>query len=283
MTKLNEFFGKRTRPTLIVIGSLALASVGVLDYFAVRESLEFSVFFLVPISFLTWFVHQKSGFAASTASALIIFAANFASPLYELHPPVAYWNAMIWLGFFVLATVTIAQLRILYLGERQLSRLDSLTGIPNRLAFYELATGEMNRSQRYGEPITVAYIDLDGFKEVNDAMGHEAGDKLLIWVARTISRSIRRTDFVARVGGDEFALLLPNTTAPPAFGVIEELLANLNRRMRRNRWPVTFSVGAVTFLTPPNSLREMIRRADAAMYSAKTSGKNRLKQEEIAA
>ena len=114
-------------------------------------------------------------------------------------------------------------------------------------------------------------------------MGHEVGDKLLLWVARTMQKNIRQTDSAARMGGDEFALILPNTTKDAASLVLNKVLRKLNRRMKQNHWPVTFSIGAVTFLTPPESLQEMIKRADDAMYSAKTRGKNRLEQEEIAA
>jgi diguanylate cyclase (GGDEF)-like protein len=196
---------------------------------------------------------------------------------------VGLWNALIWLGFFLMLTVIVARLKELYFAEKQLSRVDNLTRIANRLAFYEIANMEKNRARRFGQPITLAYVDLDGFKEVNDAMGHAVGDQLLLSVARTMQKSIRQTDAVARMGGDEFALLLPNTNTDAASQVLRKLVNELNRRMQQNHWPVTFSIGAVTFLAPPESLQEMIRRADEAMYSAKTSGKNRLEQKEIAA
>ena len=280
---LNEFLSKRRKSTLIGVGISALALVGMANYFAVGQLLEASVFFLIPVSFLTWFVSRRAGFVAAVASAVIILGTNIASPMHASHPLVGYWNALIWLGFFVLMTLTVARLKVLYLGEKQLSRLDNLTHIANRLAFYEMATAEKNRAQRFGQPITLAYVDLDGFKEINDAMGHEAGDKLLLWVARTMQKNIRQTDSAARMGGDEFALILPNTTKDAASRVLKKLLQKLDRRMQQNRWPVTFSMGAVTFLTPPESLQEMIKRADEAMYSAKARGKNRLEQKVIAA
>jgi diguanylate cyclase (GGDEF)-like protein len=280
---VSEFLSKRRKLSLVALGTLALVLVGTADYFAVGQLLEFSVFFLLPVSFFTWFVNRKAGFILSAAGAAIILGINLASPNHAAHPRVGYWNALVWLGFFLLISLTIAKLKVLYLGERQLSRLDTLTRIANRLAFYEQATAEKKRAQRFGQPITLAYVDLDEFKEVNDAMGHEVGDKLLLWVARTMQKNIRQTDFAARMGGDEFALILPNTTKDAASLVLNKVLRKLNRRMKQNHWPVTFSIGAVTFLTPPESLQEMIKRADDAMYSAKTRGKNRLEQEEIAA
>ena len=280
---INELLSTRRKSSLIGVGLATLMLVGMANYFAVGQLLEASVFFLIPVSFLTWFVSRRAGFVAAVASALIILGTNIASPMHASHPLVGYWNALIWLGFFLLMAVTVARLKLLYMGEKELSRLDSLTRIANRLAFYEMATAEKNRAQRFGQPITLAYVDLDGFKEVNDSMGHDVGDKLLLWVARTMQKNIRQTDSAARMGGDEFALILPNTTTAAAARVLNKLLRKLNRRMQQNHWPVTFSIGAVTFLTLPESLQEMIKRADDAMYSAKVKGKNRLEQEEIAA
>jgi diguanylate cyclase (GGDEF)-like protein len=280
---VNEFLSKRRKSSLIAVGLSALVLVAVANYFAVGQLLEASVFFLLPISFVTWFVSRRAGFVASVASAVIILGTNIALPMHASHPLVGYWNALIWLGFFLLMTLTVTRLKVLYLDEKQLSRLDNLTHIANRLAFYEMATAEKNRAQRFGQPITLAYVDLDGFKEINDLLGHEVGDKLLLWVARIMQRNIRQTDSAARMGGDEFALILPNTTKDAASRVLNKVLRKLNRRMQQNRWPVTFSIGAVTFLSVPESLQEMIKRADEAMYSAKARGKNRLEQEEIAA
>jgi diguanylate cyclase (GGDEF)-like protein len=233
--------------------------------------------------FFAWFINRRAGFVASAASAAIALGVNLASPMHVIYPRVGYWNALVWLGFFLLITVTVGELKVLYLRERQLSRVDNLTRIANRLAFYELATAEKNRAQRYRQPITLAYVDLDCFKEINDAMGHDVGDKLLSKVARTMKKSIRQTDAVARMGGDEFALILPNTNKDAAAKVLGKVVQMLNRSMQQNHWPVTFSMGAVTFVTPPESLQEMIKRADEVMYSIKASGKNRLKQEEVAA
>jgi diguanylate cyclase (GGDEF)-like protein len=95
-------------------------------------------------------------------------------------------------------------------------------------------------------------------------------------------KSVRDTDLVARMGGDEFASVLPNTSKDAAQNVLDKLLALLTRSMHQHRWPVTFSAGAVTFLAPPENIHEMIKRADE-VYSVKQSGKNHLRQEEVAA
>jgi diguanylate cyclase (GGDEF)-like protein len=102
-------------------------------------------------------------------------------------------------------------------------------------------------------------------------------------VAQSMQKSIRQTDMVARMGGDEFALIFPNTHKDAANRLLTKLLNVLTDNMKRNHWPVTFSIGAVTFRRPPESVYEMIHRADEIMYSVKESGKNRLRQEELAA
>ncbi|HEX7959224.1 MAG TPA: GGDEF domain-containing protein [Terriglobales bacterium] len=216
-------------------------------------------------------------------SAIFTLAANLASPMHAVHPRVAYWNALVWLAFFVLITIIIAELKVSYLRERQLSRVDNLTGVATRLAFYEVAEDEKNRAQRYRHSITMAYLDLDHFKEVNDSMGHAVGDKTLVAVARTIEDNIRQTDTVARMGGDEFAIILPNTDKDAAGRVLSKVLRALDEAMLLSEYPVTFSIGAVTFLTAPESLQDMIQHADGVMYSIKSTGKNRLEQKELAA
>lgn len=278
-----ESISQQRRSTLIVAGTLLLMLVGTGAHFASGQLLESSVFFIMPISFFTWFVGRKTGLIASGVSAALTLATNLESPMHAIHPHVSYWNALVWLAFFVLSTIIVAELKVLYLRERQLSRVDNLTGIATRLAFYEVAEGEKNRARRYQHPMTIAYLDLDHFKEVNDSMGHATGDKALVAVARTIENSIRQTDTVARMGGDEFAIILPNTRKDAAGRVLSKVVRALDEAMLEGEYPVTFSIGAVTFLTLPESLQEMIRHADRVMYSIKSTGKNRLEQKELAA
>ena len=278
-----EFISKRRRSTLGLGGTLLLSVVGIGAYFASGQLLESSVFFIIPIAFFTWFVSRHSGLIASGVSSGFTLAANLTSPMHAIHPHVAYWNALVWLAFFLLITIIIAELKVLYLRERQLSRVDNLTGVATRLAFYEVAEGEKNRARRYQHSMTIAYLDLDHFKTVNDSMGHAVGDKALVAVARTIGKTIRQTDTVARMGGDEFAIILPNTRKDAAGHVLSKVLRALDEAMLQGEYPVTFSIGAVTFLTPPESLQEMIQQADKVMYSIKSTGKNRLEQKELAA
>ena len=135
---------------------------------------------------------------------------------------------------------------------------------------------EIGRAQRTQRPITFCYIDLDNFKSVNDTHGHETGDELLRHVVGALSAHVRPTDLLARVGGDEFAILLPETDYDQAHAVLKRLVAELRAEMNSNNWPVTGSIGAITYTSVPGSVDAMVRRADDLMYDAKKHGKNRL-------
>lgn len=158
--------------------------------------------------------------------------------------------------------------------EQNMARIDFLTKVPNRRTFWEGVDTEAKRSRRYGRPMTLAYVDLDNFKQVNDIYGHQVGDDLLRAVAVTMHTIVRSTDLVARLGGDEFALLLPETNGEAANIVVNKIQAALLKAVEEHNWPVTFSFGVVTFNSPLDSVDEMIKRADDLMYEVKRGGKS---------
>ena len=159
-------------------------------------------------------------------------------------------------------------------SEKALARTDSLTGAVNRRFFHEVLQREMDRSQRYRHPLTVAYLDLDNFKAINDQWGHPTGDKVLRTVVESAQKHLRSTDVIARLNGDEFAFLLPETGQQAAKSAVPKIQAALLQAMHRNAWPVTFSTGVLTCLAPPTTVDEMMKSVDELMYSAKRSGKN---------
>lgn len=169
-----------------------------------------------------------------------------------------------------------SQINLVLQREKELARTDVLTGLANRRSFYESLQMERSRTVRYGRPITLAYVDLDNFKRVNDTLGHSVGDELLVCVASLLRNTLRASDLVGRLGGDEFAVLLPETGAQAAESLLQKLALVLNDAMRARNWPVTFSIGAAAFLDNPVPVEEMIRTADELMYSVKKSGKNRI-------
>ena len=133
---------------------------------------------------------------------------------------------------------------------------------------------EMGRLARTGRPFTLLYMDLDDFKTINDTAGHEAGDSLLTEVATVLKFQLRGIDIVARMGGDEFAVILPETNEQAAHKVTPRLQNSLLENMKSHHWPVTFSIGALTCASSPLNIYEMFRLADQLMYSAKRAGKN---------
>lgn len=162
--------------------------------------------------------------------------------------------------------------------EQVRARTDDLTGLHNRGYFLELATRECAVAARHQRPLAVVMIDIDHFKEVNDTLGHQAGDEVLRRLGRIV-RSQRRTgDIVGRYGGEEFILLLPETRADQALEVAEHLRREVAAEVvetAAGKIPFTISAG-VAQLEPDATLDDTIRRADHAMYAAKAHGRNRV-------
>jgi diguanylate cyclase (GGDEF)-like protein len=169
------------------------------------------------------------------------------------------------------------QLENLLEKERALSRIDPLTGLANRRAFYEILETEKQRCLRYQRPFSLAYIDLDNFKRINDTRGHTVGDLVLTTVAELIRSHVRTTDTVARLGGDEFAILLPETDPNGVRQLLSKLHQRLRVELQNAGFDVSMSVGAATFLNAPDSVDDIVRTADELMYSAKSHGKNDLR------
>jgi len=162
--------------------------------------------------------------------------------------------------------------------EKQLATTDSLTGAANLRHFKTELVHEIERSVRHGRIFTIAYLDLDNFKAVNDSLGHVEGDRLLNAVVEAAHKRLRKTDLVARIGGDEFAVLFPETDAKAMRSPISDLLDTVRKRMEENEWPVTISCGVVAFRTPPDSAEDAINTVDTLMYEVKAGGKNGVRE-----
>ncbi|MES2488573.1 MAG: sensor domain-containing diguanylate cyclase, partial [Pseudomonadota bacterium] len=155
---------------------------------------------------------------------------------------------------------------------------DALTGVFSRGHFVEMANMEIDRARRFGEPLSVAMIDIDHFKAVNDTYGHAAGDKVIIALAQATSGFIRKIDFIGRVGGEEFALLLPRANKEPALEVAQRLrliLAEKSVDIGDATINFTVSIGVAALRPTTRDLPDLMRNADAALYKAKREGRNR--------
>jgi diguanylate cyclase (GGDEF)-like protein len=255
-----------------VTGLIFVAVVGAFDFWTGHE-IAFSLFYLIPIVLVTWFTGRKPGLVIGLASAIVWFAADILAGQIYSRPIIGYWNAAVRLIFFVVIVLLLPALKELG-REKEMARTDDLTGVANRRFFFELLQKELNRSRQTQTPFAVVYIDIDGFKTVNDQWGHRVGDELLCAVAHQARQHLRKMDVIARVGGDEFVLLFPELDQEAAQIVVSKIQLALLNEMQRNHWPVTFSIGVLTCYDAHITADESIKRADELMYSVKKNGKN---------
>jgi diguanylate cyclase (GGDEF)-like protein len=273
-------FSSRSPAAMISLSVVILLLLGWMD--VVTGDYSLIIFYLIPVSLAAWFVSSRQGILFCVLAITVrIIADGFSTSLYFSHSMLHYWNVLIEFLFLLIMSVLFSALKKNLENEKTLASHDPLTGALNRRSFFDLAEYEINRSHRYDLPLTVAYIDLDNFKEVNDNLGHRAGDKLLVTVVSDIKANIRSTDILARFGGDEFVILLPATSGEAAIVFLNEMHDHLNATATRNSWPVTFSIGAATYVEAPQSIDEVVQRADELMYSVKRSGKNQLLHREF--
>jgi diguanylate cyclase (GGDEF)-like protein len=272
MRHIDKFITKLSRKTILISVLLFIFLLGILDFDSGFET-TFSFFYLIPIAITTWYLGKTEGQIMVVLSIITWAVSNrLAGEVYS-HEIIRYWNAGIRLVVFFLFAELLHGLQQALLHEQSLSRTDFLTGIYNSREFYERVNFEILRN---GNPMTVAYMDLDSFKQVNDRHGHSEGDKLLKIIAQTASSVIRKTDVVARMGGDEFVFLFPDSDQTKARVALEKVKLALVNKMRESNLPITFSIGAVTFLSAPQSTDEMLHKADKLMYEVKESGKNEI-------
>lgn len=273
LSKLLEGIPKSVARVVSIVLVLGIAWVN----YGSTLDLRFSLLYLVPVALASWLVGRGAGLALSVGSAALWLIQHLVESRYDPTRRIAvYVNAALLLGFFVLFSWLFSALRRALDREKEAARVDPLTGIPNRRAFLEIAESEVHRSARYGHPFTVAYLDLDNFKTINDRLGHAAGDRALQHVAEAISRGLRANDVGARLGGDEFVVLLPETSVADAHAVLERIRRRIGDAQCAEDGLVTVSVGCVTFEAPPASMDEMLKVVDRVMYSAKTAGANGL-------
>jgi len=170
------------------------------------------------------------------------------------------------------------QLQEAYRRIEELAELDELTGAYNRRSIMRMLDSEVVRAHQQGIPCSVALIDLDWFKRINDAHGHPIGDEVLRTFAITVFANVRDIDRFGRYGGEEFILVLPETSASEATAILERLrliIAELDWGAFSTGMAVTISAG-VAELKPDETLDSLLRRVDAALYAAKGSGRNQI-------
>jgi diguanylate cyclase (GGDEF)-like protein len=164
----------------------------------------------------------------------------------------------------------------------ELSQTDALTGLGNVRFFRERLQLELARHARYRQPLSLLLLDLDGLKEINDSLGHRAGDAALVQLGAEIRAEARSTDACARWGGDEFAVLAPNTPQEAAALLAERIRSRTATRSHLTGVAVSIGVATVDAETTAPSAEDLVRRADRALYSAKRRGRNRVEVASLA-
>ena len=219
--------------------------------------------------------------AGAPAGLLILRELSVPRPLAEE----LFTDRLTYLYVFLATAVVLTTLGFV-LGRQadrlaQLSATDPLTGLLNRRAFRRGLDQELQRSKRYGAPVSLMVADVDGLKRINDEQGHSTGDRVISDVATAILGTLRATDFGARWGGDEFALVAPNTAWPAALRSAERLAAQVSERAGGHRaCRVTVSIGIASFDPAQHEgldINALLRAADDALYLAKASGRNRIR------
>jgi diguanylate cyclase (GGDEF)-like protein len=256
-----------------VVGGFII--VGYVDFISGAEIRAYPLYFL-PLSLAAWRFGRGGAFLAVISATTIWVLANWASGLQYSTGYVWIINTLSQALAFSTVAALLSWARSLLEREKSLSRTDGLTGLNNARAFYSAVALAAASCRRKKRPLTIAYLDLDNFKCVNDRYGHSRGDALLRDVASILKESLRATDIAARVGGDEFVVCFPETSKSQVAPILERLRAAVVAVHPAEECAISASIGATCWDIPPDDIDAMISAADQTMYGVKKGGKNRV-------
>jgi len=275
MKTIFSILEKRTPKTITKLSFVLILILGVMQ-FLFRETVTIAPLYIFPILFSSWYGSKITGILSAFLSTLVFIiietAYNRVLPTFNelllLSAP--------YLTAYVLLAILIINFRDVHRIEVYAADTDNLTGLHSARSFYVELANELLRSKRYDHVFSLAYLDVDNFKSINDSLGHREGDKLLKEVANCLVSSLRGTDVIARLGGDEYACLLHETNQQKAKSAFLKTVDLLNKRMVKNKWDVSFSIGVMTFENIPEDIKEAIDLADKLMYSVKNDNKDNI-------
>jgi len=280
LPRLVAWLDAQPRTQLFASSGIMVAALAGLTS-AIGSEIALVVFYLAPISIAAYFVGRWQGRLVAILSALTWTTMEQALRPGELPLAAVFASGFNRAVLFLVVAELFAALRDAFNHESQLARTDELTGLANTRAFSERAEQELLRARRYGRALSLLYIDLDGFKTINDSLGHAAGDVVLQRTAAALRESLRRTDVIARLGGDEFAVLLPETGTESTDIVIGKVRDTLGRALQGLGSGTTASIGAVTAEVAPTSVQILLERADRLTYASKGKGKNQVTHDTV--
>lgn len=258
---------------ILILAVCGVLIVGAVDYFTGYE-VSVSFFYLGPVALAAWYARRQAGIAIAVLSCISWYVTDLADhhPYSKAIMPV--WNALVRLGFFLTTALLLSALRDSLRNQAHLARTDGLTGLQNRRAFDDRLGHDVALAQRRKTALTLAYVDVDELKHLNDSHGHASGDRALKVVGGVLSELARKSDTAARIGGDEFALVLPETDDQGARQFITRLTDRLHEVLAANDLRITCSIGVVTFPDANISPETALAAADKLMYRVKKIGKS---------
>jgi diguanylate cyclase (GGDEF)-like protein len=259
-----------------ISAAVLMGAIFLLDHL-LSGQIMVGIYFFIPVALVSWTGGLMWGILFSLLSTVMLISVDFyvgapvASHLYLYSSTFGF--LIVFLGVAYLAS---------RFGEdhtklQRISREDSLTGIMNRVGFYEALNMEIRRQIRFGHPYTLTIVSCDNLKRINDELGYMEGNDLLISVARSLELNTRSTDFVARLGNDEFALLFPLIMTNEAKIVLEKLKHKLDETMHEHHWDITFSIGAIAFDKSSGSVGQVLNLVDNLVHEIKLAGKNNIR------
>jgi diguanylate cyclase (GGDEF)-like protein len=282
MTNLLEKIMKQNISKLVVylLSTAGILIVGIIDYITGVEIRIFPLYF-IPVVIAAWFIGIGGVLSLSLIAAVVWMTSMYFGDVNYSHISIWVINFVTQGGAFVVVGLLVAKLNDAFKREHDLSRTDPLTGLCNTRCFYENASTVLSLCHRNMRAITLAYIDLDNFKHANDTHGHLHGDELLRSVAKIFNENLRASDVVARIGGDEFVILLPETGADDARSTLDKIRHCLAQMPQFQACSVTASIGAVSYSQAPADIGPLVQSADEIMYKVKNMNKNNVLIESI--
>jgi diguanylate cyclase (GGDEF)-like protein len=269
---LDQRLDRLTHAGITVLAACGVAIVGAVDYLTGYE-VSLSLFYLGPVALATWYGGRRAGVGFAILCCVVWYIAEVSAGARYSNSAIPLWNALVRLGFFLVTSFLLSALRKTLLGQQHLARTDGLTELYSRRAFEERLRHDLALAQRRKSVLSLAYVDLDDFKAVNDTRGHAEGDRVLRAIGGVLRASVREADTAARIGGDEFAVVLPDTDPRGAEQVVSKIRIGIQETLGAGAWPVTCSIGVTTFMDPAISPESAIAAADALMYEAKRRSK----------
>ncbi len=265
------------RSTILALSLSLVLGIGLIEG-RTAPGLSFQVFYLLPITLTTWFIGLRPGLAIALLSGIVTAATQILLQPNVQMPQVisSGWNAVALLAVGGIVADLLHRVKVTDAIGQELSRIDAATGAINRRFFLELLEAEFNRAERYKFALTLAYIDLTNFNQLNEQLGSQAGDELLYQLIEQLSQALRANDVVARLDGNEFALLLPQTNDIQAQQVFTRLHPQMKEVLEAESLHLEYSIGVATFLEMPDTFEELTAEAEQLLKTIKTSGKNRL-------